>query len=600
MLKSTAENSDNNDLKENMGLDGLTLGFVKNELASYIIGSKVEKVYQPSKQELVLILRTRNGAYRLYLSADGQSPRVHLTSYNYENPKQPPMLCMMLRKRLTGANLVSTRQIGNDRILIFTFDGTTEIGDRTKYYLVCEIMAQKSNIILLDENKKILDAVKRIDENKSSVREILPGLNYELPPMLEKCDLYKDNAESITEKILNCGSKMLSKAVLDTVGGISPIVSREISYRVLFSDKPVSALSEIEKERLQTEIENLISAVSSPKAYKISVPDNDTFDFSFLKIRQYGNEAICTEYNSFCELIDDFYYEKDKILRVKRKAGDLFKLLSSATERTARKINNRRSELQKSEKREELRIFAELLTANQYKFTQKQSSYDVENYYDSNKILTVPADPALTCQQNAQKYFKDYKKAANAEKMLHSLIEEGEQELTYLDSVLDNLSRAETEKEISEIRQELQDGGYLKIKRNAKQKREKALSPLEFTSSDGFRILVGRNNVQNDILALKTAKNYDMWLHVQKQSGSHTVICSDNKEITETAIREAAVIAAYHSKACNSSSVAVDYTLIKNVKKPVGAKPGKVIYNTYNTVYVTPEREIIEKLKNIK
>lgn len=583
-----------------MGLDGLTLGFVTNELASYIIGSKVEKVYQPSKQEMVLLLRTRNGAYRLYLSADGQSPRVHLTSYNFENPKQPPMLCMMLRKRLVGAKIISVEQIENDRILFFTFDGTTEIGDRTTYYLVCEIMAQKSNIILLDENKKILDAVKRIDENKSSVREILPGLNYELPPMLLKSDLHKESAENITEKILEKSSKMLSKAVLDTVSGISPIVSREIAYRVIFSDKSVSALSEIEKERLQSEIENLISAAASPKAYKISVPDNDTFDFSFLKIRQYGTEAICTEYNSFCELIDDFYFEKDKILRVKRKAGDLFKLLSNATERTARKINNRRAELQKSEKREEIRIFAELLTANQYKFSQKQSSYDVENYYDENRIITVPADPSLTCQQNAQKYFKDYKKAANAEKMLHSLIEEGEQELLYLDSVLDNLSRAETEKEINEIRQELQDGGYLKIKKNVKQKREKSLPPLEFVSSDGFRILVGRNNVQNDILTLKTAKNYDMWLHVQKQAGSHTVICSDNKEITETAIREAAIIAAYHSKSAESSSVAVDYTLIKNVKKPVGAKPGKVIYNTYNTVYVTPQKEIIEKLKIIK
>ena len=581
-----------------MALDGLTLGFIKNELADYIIGSKVEKVHQPSKQELVLLLRTRNGAYRLYFSADGQSPRVHLTSHNFENPKTPPMLCMMLRKRLVGANLVSVEQVGNDRILIFTFDGTTEIGDRTKYYIVCEIMAQKSNIIFLDENKKILDAVKRIDETKSSVREILPGLNYELPPMLSKCNLFTDSAEEITSKVLLQSSKMLSKAVLDIVGGISPIVGREIAYRTVFGDKQVSLLTKIEKERLLSEIQNLISSAKSPKAYKISVPDNDTFDFSFLNIRQYGTESKNTEYNSFCELIDDFYYEKDKELRVKRKAGDLFKLLSNAIERTSRKINNRRAELEKSEKRDELRIFAELLTANQYKFTQKQFSYDIENYYDNNKIINVPADPALTCQQNAQKYFKDYKKAANAEKMLHSLIFEGEQELIYLDSVLDNLSRAETEKEIGEIRQELQDGGYLKFRKNAKQKREKALPPLEFTSSDGFRILVGRNNVQNDILTLKTAKNYDMWLHVSKQSGSHTVICSDNREISENAILEAAIIAAYHSKSVSSSSVAVDYTLIKNVKKPAGAKPGKVIYETYNTVYVTPEKEIVEKLKS--
>lgn len=580
-----------------MALDGLTLGFIKNELDSYIIGSKVEKVHQPSKQELVLLLRTRSGAYRLYISADGQSPRVHLTSYSFENPKTPPMLCMMLRKRLVGANLTSIRQVGNDRILIFTFDGTTEIGDKTKYYLVCEIMAQKSNIIFLDENKKIIDAIKRVDETKSSVREILPTLRYEFPPMLSKCDLFADSAECIASAVFEKGSKMLSKAVLDTVGGISPIVSREIAYRAVFGDKAVSDLSKIEKERVLSEIQSLISTVKNPKPYKISLPDNENYEFSFLNIRQYGSEADVSEYGSFCELVDDFYYEKDKLLRVKRKAGDLFKLLSSAVERTSRKINNRRAELEKSEKREELRIFAELLTANQYKFSQKQSSYEVENYYDNNALFTVPADPALTCQQNAQKYFKEYKKAANAEKMLHSLIDDGEQELVYLDSVLDTLTRAETEREISEIRSELQSGGYLKIKKNTKQKKEKALPPIEFVSSDGFRILVGRNNVQNDILTLKTAKNYDMWLHVQKQAGSHTVICADGKEISETAIHEAAVIAAYHSKSVNSSSVAVDYTIIKNVKKPVGAKPGKVIYSTYNTVYVTPEKETVEKLR---
>ena len=583
-----------------MALDGLTLGFIKNELSAYIIGSKVEKVHQPSKNELVLILRTRNGAFRLYLSCDGQSPRVHLTSYNIENPKTPPMLCMMLRKRLVGANLISIEQAWRDRILIFTFDGTTEIGDKTKYYLVCEIMAQKSNIIFLDENKKIIDSFKRVDETKSSVREILPGLQYELPPMLEKCDLFCDSSEVITEKILENSGKMLSKSVLDVIGGISPIVSREIAYRAVFGDKSVSELTIIERERVLCEVKTLIEEIKSPKAYLISVPDNKTFDFSFTKIRQYGKEADVTEFGSFCELLDDFYYEKDKLLRVKRKACDLFKLLNNAVERTSRKINNRRLELEKSEKREQLRIFAELLTANQYKFSQKQSSYEVENYYDNNNVLTIPADPALTCQQNAQKYFKDYKKAANAEKMLHSLIEEGEGELVYLDSVLDTLTRAETEREISEIRTELQDGGYLKIKKNSKIKKEKTLPPLEFESTDGFRILVGRNNIQNDVLTLKTAKNYDMWLHVQKQAGSHTVICSDNKEITETAIREAAVIAAYHSKSVNSSSVAVDYTIIKNVKKPVGAKPGKVIYNTYNTVYVTPQKELVEKLKKEK
>lgn len=581
-----------------MALDGITLGLIKNELKDYILGTKVEKVHQPSKNELVFILRTRNGGYRLYFSCDGQSPRVHLTRYNLENPKTPPMLCMLLRKRLCGATIVDISQVQNDRILILTLDGTTEIGDKTKYYVICEVMGQRSNIILCDADYKIIDAVKRIDEEKSQIREVLPGLKYELPPMQEKCDILNDDADFIVNKILGLPEKMLSKAIIDTIEGISPIVSREIAYRTVFGDKQVGLLLPIEIERLTSEIVTLKKDITNNKIFcMLSDLDGIPFDFSFTNIRQYGNAFNKKEYDSISELLDDFYFEKDKINRIKRKASDLFKILNSAVERTSRKINNRRLELQKSENREQLRIFAELITANQYRLTEKASVYSLENYYDNNNIVDIPVNPALSAQQNAQKYFKEYKKAANAEKILHKLIEDGEQELIYLDTVLDNLSRADSDREISEIREELEQGGYVKSRKGSKQKKDKALPPLEFMSSDGFKILVGRNNVQNDILTLKAAKNYDMWLHVQKNAGSHTVIVSDNREITETAIIEAGCIAAYHSKSKDSSQVAVDYTIIKNVKKPIGAKPGKVIYNTYNTIYVTPTKELVEKLK---
>ncbi len=580
-----------------MALDGITLGLVKKELETYLIGSKIDKVHQPSKNELVFIMRTRNGAYRLYLSCEGQSPRVHMTRYNLENPKVPPMICMLLRKRLLGATLTNIIQVQNDRILIFEFNGTTDIGDKTKYYVICEIMGQRSNIIICDNDYKIIDAIKRVDEEKSSVREILPGLKYELPPIPEKSNILIDNTEDIASSILHKPEKMLSKAILDTVEGVSPIVSREIAYRTVFGDKQVGLLLDIEKERLLVEIEAIKSEVFKNKFYILNTVDGTPFDFSFTNVRQYGNALTKKEYDSISELLDDFYFEKDRINRTKRKASDLFKILNNAVERTSRKINNRRLELEKSENREQLRIYAELITANQYRLTEKSSVYTVENYYDNCKSVDIPVNPALTAQQNAQKYFKEYKKAANAEKLLHNLIEEGEQELIYLDTVLDNLARAVSDREITEIREELEKGGYVKLKKGNKQKKEKPLPPIEFKSSDGFTILVGRNNVQNDILTLKTAKNYDMWLHVQKHAGSHTIIIADKKEITETAIYEAACIAAYHSKAKDSSSVAVDYTLIKNVKKPVGAKPGKVIYNPYNTIYVTPQKELIEKLK---
>ncbi len=580
-----------------MALDGITLGLIKNELKTYILGSKIEKIHQPSRNELVFILRTRNGGYRLYLSCDGQSPRVHLTRYNLENPKTPPMLCMLLRKRLCGATLTDINQIKNDRILVFEFDGTTEIGDRTKYYVICEIMGQRSNIILCDNDYKIIDAIKRVDEEKSSIREILPGLKYELPPLQEKCDILNDDAQSITKSILAHPEKMLSKAILESIEGFSPIVGREIAYRTVFGDKQVGILSDIENERLENEINIIKNEINENKFCMLESADRVPFDFSFTNIRQYGSSLTKKEYDSVSELLDDFYFEKDKLNRIKRKASDLFKLLNSAVERTSRKINNRRIELEKSENREQIRIYAELITANQYRLTAKSSVYELENYYDNNNIIKIPANPALSPLQNAQKYFKEYKKAVNAEKLLYNLIDEGEQELVYLDTVIDNLTRAETEREITEIRDELEQGGYIKSKKGNKNKKEKPLPPMEFTSSDGFRILVGRNNVQNDILTLKTAMNYDMWLHVQKHAGSHTVIIADRKEISETAIYEAACIAAYHSKARNSSSVPVDYTLIKNVKKPTGGKPGKVIYNTYNTLYVTPKKELVEKLK---
>lgn len=580
-----------------MALDGITLGLVKKELENYLIGSKIDKVHQPSKNELVFIMRTRNGAYRLYLSCDGQSPRVHMTRYNLENPKTPPMLCMLLRKRLAGATLTKIEQVQNDRILIFEFNGTTDIGDKTKYYVICEIMGQRSNIIFCDIDYRIIDAVKRIDEEKSSVREILPGLKYELPPIPEKSNIIIDSTETIVNAILDKSEKRLSKAILDTLEGVSPIIGREIAYRTVFGDKQTGMLSDIEKERLTAEISTIRNEIINNNCfYMLSSVDNVPFDFSFADIRQYGNALIKKEYDSISELLDDFYFEKDKINRIKRKASDLFKILNNAIERTSRKINNRRLELEKSENREQLRVFAELITANQYRLLEKSSVYTVENYYDNCNNVDIPVNPALTAQQNAQKYFKEYKKATNAEKLLHNLIEEGEQELIYLDTVLDNLSRANTDREITEIRDELEKGGYVKQRKGKTQKKDKPLPPIEFKSSDGFTILVGRNNVQNDILTLKTAKNYDMWLHVQKHAGSHTVIIADKREITETAIVEAASIAAYHSKAKDSSSVAVDYTLIKNVKKPVGAKPGKVIYNTYNTVYVTPKKELIEKL----
>ncbi len=572
-----------------MALDGITLHFVKNELENTVLGARVEKVHQPSKAEIVLLLRTRNGAFRLFLSAESASARVHLTQYPTENPQNPPMLCMLFRKHLTGAVLSNIRQAGLDRILFLDFDATNEIGDKVRLSLCVEITGQHSNIILIDGNGKILDAVKRVDETKSSVREVLPNCTYVLPPRQDKINLLTQSAQKAAARVKLQKNQQLSKAFMQSIEGISPIVSRELASRA--AGDCTSFVDFAEESKITAAILHLQSVLqnNAPQYCIVYNEEDKPFDFSFLDITQYGTYYKKTYADSFCALLDAFYFERDRALRAKRKAGDLYKALNTLKERTARKISNQQAELNACADKEQLRVFAELINANQYALQKGAAFYEVPNYYAENQPVRIRANPALSPAQNAQKYYKAYKKAHTAEKMLGQLIEKGEQELLYFDSVLDILSRADTESELSLIRQELIDGGYLKRKKGGKLRLPKEMPPYKFQTSDGFTVLVGRNNVQNDKLTLKTAKNYDMWLHTQNFAGSHTIILSENREITDKAVVEAAEIAAFFSSAKDAQKVPVDYTLIKNIKKPVGAKPGKVIYHIYNTVFVTPK-----------
>ena len=577
-----------------MALDGITLGLINKEISQYIIGSKVEKIYQPSKCELVFVLRTRAGAYRLYMSAQAISPRIHLTSYNPENPAQPPMLCMLFRKRLVGSTLKSITQISCDRVLELHFDATNEIGDKQLLKLYIEIMAQRSNIVLTDESDIIIDAVKRVDETKSTYREILPGGKYLLPPSQNKVNLLETSGGEIVPLIAENKNQRLSSAILGTVLGVSPIVCREIAYSVAGDDIETGLLTVLDKERLAQKLDEIRSKAVSGDISPQIVFDTDgkPLDFTFFDIKQYGNTLEIKKYESFSELLDFFCFEKDRDMRIKRRAGDMLKLLNNAKERISKKVNLQRVQLEKCADKEALRINAELISSNLYKLEKGAAYYDLENYYDGGKIIRIPANPALTPVQNSQKYYKDYKKAVTAEKLLDGLIKDGEEELVYIDSVLDALSRADSEAQIAEIRQELISGGYIRKRGKDKIKLPKSLPPYEFTTSDGFKVLVGRNNTQNDKLTFKTAKNYDMWLHTQSFAGSHTIIVSDNREITDTAILEAARIAARFSSSGEAKKIPVDYTLVKNIKKPNGARPGYVIYHIYNTILVEPNMDI--------
>lgn len=573
-----------------MAFDGLFLHLLKNELKDLLIGARVEKLHLPTKNELVLSLKNRGGAYRLLLSASGSAPRICTTEQAPENPMNPPMLCMLFRKQLLSAVLTDLRQVSTDRILFLDFDATNTLGDRVKRTIVIEIMAQHSNIILLDENEVVIDSIKRVDLLKSSVRQILPGIQYRLPPQQDKPSLLDTSSDEIIERLSAKPQLSVASALLSCVLGFSPLIAREIAYRANLSDSLVADLNEKNREDLSLELDKLRSTILKREVFPNSFYQSDgkPLDFSFMPILQYGSAVEVKVYDSLSSVPDKFYFERERRARAKAKAEDLFRLLSSSIERTTKKINSQKAELLAAADRETKRIFAELINANLYRLEKGAVFYDLENYYDDNRIIRIPAQPQLSPSQNSQRYYKEYRKAQTAEKILTEQIAKGEQELEYLLSVYDLLGRCDSEKEFAAIRDELALSGFIKKHAAARQKKPTALPPLEYTSPDGFKVLVGRNNIQNDRLTFKTAAKNDIWLHTQKIHGSHTVLVTEGREPTVEAMEFAAGLAAYHSSARESRLVPVDYTQIKNLKKPNGAAPGFVIYHIYKTIIIDP------------
>lgn len=557
-----------------MALDGIFLYHLKNEIADFAVDSRVDKIHQPSRDEIVMSLRSRDGARKLLLSCNADAARIHFTEFPPENPPKPPKFCLLLRKRLTGAWITAIEQDNLERIVNISFSGTDELGEKTSYTLVAEIMGKYSNIIFLDSGGKIIDSLKRVDENKSHVREILPGVEYTAPPSQNKLNIFTDNIEKIRAEISR-SNKGIYRAVMDTVKGVSPIVCREFENGLTLDEFKAAALNPAPT----------VVFTDSPK------------DFSFMDIKQYGSLAEIRKYNTFSELLDYFYYEKVRLMRVKARSADLFKTVNTLKERAVRKAANRERELKDCEDKEQYRLFGDLISANQYRLQKGTPYYDLENYYDYNKTVRIPADVMLTPSQNAQKYYREYKKKQAAQSRLNEFISLAKAEAEYFDTVADALSRAQTDAEITAVKDELAAQGYIKKRADLK-KNNKTLAPLKFKTRDGFDVYVGRNNVMNDRLTLKTARNYDTWFHVQDTAGSHVICCTSGKEITDAAIHDCAVIAAYYSKARESSNVPVDYTLVKNIKKPNGAKPGYVIYTVYNTEFATPSLDETESLKN--
>ena len=577
-----------------MPLDAICLTAVAAELRRAVIGGKVDKIYQPTRDEVVLHMRTGQGNVRMLLSANPQRPRAHLTETPRENPDTPPMFCMLLRKYFLGGRILAITQPSMERLLEFQFETLSELGDRVERRLVLECIGRKANLIMLDGEGRITDCLRRVEGDLSARRPLMPGMFYQAPAPTGKLDPTAMTLEDLRRLVLEQApeGEGQDKWLLDTFSGLSPLVARELEFQGAGS-----------REGLSDRLERLLKAVKEECFQPIVLAkDEKPFDFTFMPVLQYGPSVELRRYDGFSQMLDDYYAQKEAQERVKQRGQDFIRSVTQARSRTAKKIANQEQDLRNAADRERMRQFGDIITSNFHRMERGQTALRAQNYYDpEGGEVDIPLDPLLTPQQNAAKYYKDYKKAQKAEEMLSIQLEKNRRELDYLDSVLQMISLSEGDRDLQEIRQELMDNGYLKQHRRkmtAKGKQKIIRSkPMEFRSSAGLTILVGKNNSQNDRLTLKEADKRDIWLHTQKIHGSHVILKTDGGEPDERSLNEAAMLAAWFSQGRESGQVPVDYTPVRYVKKPAGAKPGFVIYNTYHTLYVTPAENLAKKLR---
>lgn len=588
-----------------MPLDAICLKAVTEELNDALTGSRIEKVYQPERDEIILQTRGIGGGRRLLLSMAANTPRIHFIQTTRENPSAPPMFCMLLRKYIQGAKIARIVQPTIERMLTIELETTDEMGVSCKKILICELIGRQANLILCDQDNRIIDALRRIDGDLSSGRrQILPGLFYHMPPPQEKHNPFSITGIGVAAGLSTAeNGQTLDRFLLSQLSGFSPLLCRELAYRATGDAmRPVAQMSFQEQVRLGETYDNFLAFLENKhwKPFLLSKKtDGAVFDFSLLPITQYEGLMDVTPMDSFSDMLSAFFEKKGKVERMTRRSSDLHKTVTTARDRLARKLAAQQKELQAAQDREQYKRMGDLITTNLYQLEKGMRKALVIDYYDpACPEIEITLDVRLTPQQNAQQYFKRYNKAKTAEEILTRQLEQGQSDLDYLDSVLEAISEAESERDLAQLREELLQTGFLSMKQNKKSRGKPVASkPFHYRTSDGFDVFAGKNNLQNDLLTLKTALKSDIWFHTQKIHGSHVILVADGREPTDAAMTEAAMIAAYHSKARQSSRVPVDYTPVRQVKKPAGAKPGMVIYYVYQTAYVTPDEALIEKLR---
>ena len=575
-----------------MPLDAICLQALCAELAPQLEGAKIEKVQQPERDLLLLSLRGKAGGAKLLIAAGVGNARVHLTAETMENPAEPPMFCMLLRKHLTGARILSLTQPEHERMLRLDLASRDEMGDLAGKTLIVEMIGRSSNLILVGEDGIIIDCLRRMDYAGDELRRLLPGMRYRMPPKQDKTSFFDLRAEQIPALIGPADRSVpVDRWLLDRFSGLSPLICREIAFRCGG-----------DYDRLADELLKLSRRVAERDYAPTMLLENEMpRDFSFMEIGQYGAQRENRRFADFSALLDSFYAQRERAERQRRRSHDLLKTVRTARDRQQRKLNLQREEFRRTECREEIRKQAELLTANLYRLRKGDRELRCTDYYqeDSPEVV-IPLDPLKTPQQNAAALFKEYRKRKAAAEYLRGFLAQGEQQLDYLDSVLDQIERAESEKDLAELRRELTETGYLKQQQRKKNEKSRPQGPLVYRSDDGFEILVGRNNLQNDELTTRIAHRTDYWLHTQKLHGSHVIVRCEGESPPLRTLEQAASLAAWHSQGRDGGKIPVDYAMIRFVRKPAGALPGKVIYTDYKTLVAQADEALAERLAQKK
>lgn len=590
-----------------MSLDSGFLKSILVELNEKLADCKVDKVGQLDRDNLVLSFRGYQRSYKVILCANASNARLHLTTKQYENPAQPPMFCMLLRKHLQGARLVSIMQPNFERVAEFCFEGYNELGDLKRKYLAMEIMGRHSNIIFYDDERRIIDSIRHVDITMSMARQVLPGLLYEYPPAQGKRNPLTVKKEEIPGIIdqMDTGRR-LDKVILDTFTGLSPVVCRELCYRACGDTAPqLEQFSQLQRDKLEFYLWEMMDRLQTDHFQPTLLKEAESGrpkDFAFWEIRQYAGSMEAVPYDSPSALLDAYYDTRDRMERMRQKSADIFRVVMSSMERVSKKLALQQTELEETRQRDQWKQYGDLIMSNLWRMEKGMDQVEVEDYYaEGCPTVSIPLDILNTPTQNAQMYYRRYQKLKSREEHLLRFIKENEQELAYLETVFDNIYKAENEKELNEMRVELKEQGYLLKKGKNQPIRKGAVSkPMHFVTDDGYDVYVGKNNRQNDELTLRTAERWDLWLHTKNAPGSHTILVTNGESLDDLpveAITQAAILAATYSSARDSAQVPVDYALVRHVKKPGGAKPGMVIYDHFYTAYVTPDEALAHRLR---